>query len=55
MRGPVAGILGLVKLFNHQKPDDPFNQEVLHYINTLAQELDAAVHDIVKEASEPVR
>lgn len=55
VRGPVAGILGLVKLFNHLKPEDPFNQEVLHYINTLAQELDAAVHNIVQEASEPVR
>lgn len=55
VRGPVAGILGLVKLFNHHRPDDPFNAEVLHYINTLARELDSAVHDIVKEASEPVR
>lgn len=55
VRGPVAGILGLVRLFNHQKPDDPFNQEVMHYIDVLAQELDAAVHNIVKEASEPVR
>lgn len=45
VRAPVASILGLVQLFNQDKPDDPINIEVLQGVAEAAGTLD----DVIKE------
>lgn len=49
MRGPVASILGLTPLFNQENPSDPFNAEILGYIEDLAVQLDSVIHTIVEK------
>ena len=45
-RAPVARILGLASLFNHNKTDDPINSELVQKINDTALELDNHIRDI---------
>jgi len=47
VRGPVATILGLVDVFNHDDPTDPINKEVLEGIAVVTERLDAIIKNIV--------
>ncbi len=47
VRGPVATILGLTNIFNHQKPHDPINKEILERLVETANKLDHVIHRIV--------
>jgi tetratricopeptide (TPR) repeat protein len=47
IRGPVATLQGLVKLFNHNNPSDPINGELLRYIFDATIELDKKVKTVV--------
>ncbi len=46
VRAPVASILGLVQLFNKEKPDDPINLEVLGGVAEAAGTLDEVIKEI---------
>lgn len=46
VRAPVASILGLVQLFNQEKPDDPINIEVLQGVAEAAGTLDEVIKEI---------
>jgi signal transduction histidine kinase len=46
LRGPVARILGLGKLINRDKPDDPLNIEVLDRTVQATRTLDGVVKDL---------
>lgn len=50
VRGPLATILGLIDLFDigHASPE---NAEIITYLRTAADQLDAVVHDIVEKAN----
>jgi signal transduction histidine kinase len=50
VRGPVASILGLAKLFNHNDLADPDNAKILEGIYSAANELDTAVKEVVVKA-----
>lgn len=52
LRAPVASILGLVSIFNKEKPEDPVNQEIVEHLNKSAQELDKMLKDVVKKTYE---
>jgi PAS domain S-box-containing protein len=52
VRGPVASILGLIKIFNAENLQDPENAMVIQNLKTVAEKLDAAVKSIVNETSE---
>lgn len=47
LRGPVASILGLNSLFNHENPADKFNSELIVKIDEKVKELDLVVREIV--------
>jgi tetratricopeptide (TPR) repeat protein len=49
IRGPVARILGLSKLFNKNNPADPMNKELIQHISNATLELDEVVKKIVKK------
>jgi hypothetical protein len=49
LRAPVASILGLVSIFNKEKPEDPVNQEIVEHLNKSAQELDKMLKDVVQK------
>ncbi len=51
IRGPVARILGLVKLFNHNEPADPVNRKVIGYIRHASEELDHIVKKVVTKTT----
>ena len=46
VRAPVASILGLVQLFNQDKPEDAINKEVLDGVTEAAQTLDSVIKEI---------
>lgn len=46
VRAPVASILGLVQLFNTDKPDDPVNLEILQGVTEAAHTLDGVIKEI---------
>ena len=54
VRGPVASLLGLVKIFNYKDAADPINQEVLQHVRIMAEKLDNAVRTIVQETQDGV-
>lgn len=49
LRGPVARIMGLAKLFNYEKPDDPVNKQLIEHIVTSVIELDEIVKKVVNK------
>lgn len=51
VRGPVANILGLVKVFNDKDPSDPDNKKIIEGIKSVADELDKIIHEIVDKTS----
>jgi len=52
VRGPLASILGLVRLFDKQNLTNPFNAEIIDYLETVSKKLDQAVSTIVQESTE---
>ena len=52
LRGPVTSILGLINLFNKDHAEDPFNKEVIIYLEHAAKQLDAVIHTIVAKTLE---
>lgn len=51
VRGPLASILGLVDLFNHELPTDPLNKEILDNIKIAANNLDTIIKEIVTKTN----
>ena len=49
LRGNVATILGLAKLFNFDDASDPFNKEVIHNIDMVATKMDGVITDVINE------
>ncbi len=49
LRAPVASILGLVSIFNKEKPEDPVNQEIVEHLGKSADDLDKMLRDVVKK------
>jgi PAS domain S-box-containing protein len=52
VRGPVATIMGLINLLNHQDITDPINEEVLANIRIPAHQLDEIITKIVGKTYE---
>lgn len=52
VRVPVANILGLLNAFNYKDLNDPFNLEVLAYLNVVTQNLDSIIRNIVNKTNE---
>jgi len=48
IRSPVAHLLGLVSIFNRENMNDPFNQEVLKFLDSSAKSLDTVIRDLTK-------
>lgn len=48
-RKPLANILGLVNLFDKENLNNPFNKEIVQYLETSANELDTVIHHIVEK------
>lgn len=51
VRGPVARILGLAQLFNHQDTKDPLNKELIVYISAEAKKLDEITRKVVLKST----
>lgn len=51
VRKPIASILGLVNLFNFNKPNDPLNSEIVSQIGNAAKMFDGIIREIVIRAS----
>jgi len=49
VRGPVASILGLVKLFNYENPTDPVNKEVIDGLAIVTDKLDTVVKEVINK------
>lgn len=47
VRGPVATILGLVQLYNHDDPADPDNKKVIEGIGSMTEQLDSVVKEVI--------
>ncbi len=52
VRGNVASILGLVRIFNMEDPTDPTNKIVIDGVTELTEKLDKAVRDVIKKENE---
>lgn len=52
VRGPVATLLGLTRLFNEKDPSDPDNKIIIEHIETVSQKLDKAVREVINKESE---
>lgn len=48
VRGPVATLLGLIKVFDKDDPANPDNIEVLHGIESVTVSLDNIVRDVIR-------
>lgn len=48
IRKPIANILGIIKLFNSEKIDDPINITSLELLKETTKELDEIIHEINK-------
>jgi len=51
VRGPVATILGLEQLFNHDDYADPINQIIIEGITKTARELDVIIREVVLKSN----
>lgn len=49
LRGNVATILGLAKLFNFEDASDPFNKDIIHNIDMVATKMDGVIIDVINE------
>lgn len=49
LRGPVASILGLVSLFDHENLDINLNNQIIENLKISAEQLDSVIHAIVKK------
>lgn len=49
VRGPIATILGLVRIFNFENFSDPTNKIVIEGIASITEKLDTAVKDVIKK------
>jgi PAS domain S-box-containing protein len=49
IRRPVATILGLVNLFDHEYINNSMNKEILAHLDSTAKELDSVIHTIVEK------
>jgi PAS domain S-box-containing protein len=49
IRRPVATILGLVNLFDHEYISNSMNKEILAHLDSTAKELDSVIHTIVEK------
>lgn len=49
IRGPISTIMGLVQIFNFDKPEDPMNKELLEGIYEVTQRLDQKVKEVVQK------
>lgn len=52
VRGPIATILGLVKLYNMDDPADPLNKEVIEGLNIVTERLDTVVKDVIAKEND---
>lgn len=52
LRRPVASIMGLVSLYDHECPNAPFNKEIMQHLDTCARELDSVIRKIVFKSYE---
>lgn len=52
IRRPVANILGLIAVFNHDDLNDITNSEVIKKLELAAKDLDKIIHDITRKTSE---
>ncbi|MFP4096552.1 MAG: PAS domain S-box protein [Cyclobacteriaceae bacterium] len=48
LRAPIAHILGLTALFNHEEPSDPFNVTLIRQLRKSADKLDEVVKDLTE-------
>jgi PAS domain S-box-containing protein len=46
IRGPVASLLGLTNLFNHENLNDPYNSVLVKNISTTVAKLDGVIRDL---------
>jgi signal transduction histidine kinase len=49
IRGPVASLLGLTSVFNIEDPADPFNAEVIQFVQSITRQLDRLLHTLVEK------
>jgi DNA-binding NtrC family response regulator len=52
VRGPIANVLGLINLFNHQNPNDPMNTEVIRRLQTTTEAFDKVIRQIIQKTHE---
>lgn len=52
VRAPIANILGLYNIFNHDNLSDPINREIMERFKTATDNLDAIVKEIVQKTYE---
>ncbi|MCC5945819.1 MAG: PAS domain S-box protein [Bernardetiaceae bacterium] len=52
VRRPVASILGLMQIFDKENIENPFNLEIIDHLQTVTEELDAVIHQIVSMSYE---
>jgi DNA-binding NtrC family response regulator len=52
VRGPIASVLGLLKLFNTENPFDPMNTEVIRKLQTTTVAFDGIIHRIIEKTTE---
>lgn len=50
IRGPVTSLMGLINIFNKANLSDPFNGEIIGYIEDTINELDGVIHKIVEKS-----
>jgi PAS domain S-box-containing protein len=54
VRGPVANILGLSKLFNYDNAADPSNKEILINLKAAVHDLDDVIKEVVHKTNETI-
>ncbi|MFL5753797.1 MAG: PAS domain-containing protein [Bacteroidia bacterium] len=52
VRRPIANILGLISLFNHEDMADPINAELLTKIGDVTKSFDAIIREIVEKTNQ---
>jgi len=51
VRGPVATILGLIPLFDHESAGTPDNADILEKLKTATNDLDTIIREIVRQSN----
>jgi DNA-binding NtrC family response regulator len=52
VRGPIASVLGLLRLFNTENPYDPLNTEVIRKLQSTTVAFDGIIHQIIQKTAE---